>query len=86
MTHPCHKEQIAGINRIEGQIRGIAKMIEEEKYCLDILNQLKAAKSAISTIEGKILKTHLKNCLRNTLNSDLDFEEKVEELLQTLKK
>ena len=54
MSHPCHKEQIASINRIEGQIRGIAKMIEEEeKYCIDILNQLKAAKSAISTIEGK---------------------------------
>lgn len=86
MSHPCHKEQIASINRVEGQIRGIAKMIEEEKYCIDILNQLKAAKSAISTIEGKILKTHLKNCLRNTLNSDLDFEEKVEELLQTLKR
>ena len=86
MSHPCHKEQIASINRVEGQIRGIAKMIEEEKYCIDILNQLKAAKSAISTIEGKILKTHLKNCLRNTLNSDLDFEEKVEELLKTLKR
>ena len=86
MSHPCHKEQIASINRIEGQIRGIAKMIEEEKYCIDILNQLKAAKSAISTIEGKILKTHLKNCLRNTLNSDVDFEEKVEELLKTLKR
>ncbi|WP_339339621.1 metal-sensitive transcriptional regulator [uncultured Oceanicoccus sp.] len=86
MSHPCHKEQIASINRVEGQIRGIAKMIEEEKYCIDILNQLKAAKSAISTIEGKILKTHLKNCLRNTLNSDVDFEEKVEELLKTLKR
>lgn len=86
MSHPCHTEQLAGINRIEGQIRGVAKMIEEEKYCIDILNQLKAAKSAISTIEGKILKTHLKNCVKDTLNSNLDFEDKVEELLKTLKR
>lgn len=86
MSHPCHKEQLAGINRIEGQIRGVGKMIEEEKYCIDILNQLKAARSAIATIEGKILKTHLKNCVKDTLNSDLDFEEKVEELLKTLKR
>jgi DNA-binding FrmR family transcriptional regulator len=86
MSHPCHKEQLAGINRIEGQIRGVAKMIEEGKYCIDILNQLKAAKSAISTIEGKILKIHLKSCVKDTLNSDLDFEEKVEELLKTLKR
>jgi DNA-binding FrmR family transcriptional regulator len=61
-------------------------MIEEGKYCIDILNQLKAARSAIATIEGKILKTHLKNCVKDTLNSDLDFEEKVEELLKTLKR
>ena len=86
MSHPCHKEQLISIKRIEGQIRGIAKMIEDEKYCIDILNQLKAARSAIATIEGKILKTHLKNCVKDTLNSDLDFEEKVEELLKTLKR
>ena len=86
MSHPNHRDQLASLRRIEGQIRGVGKMIEEGKYCIDILNQLKAARSAISTIEGKILKTHLKNCVRDTLNSDLDFEEKIEELLKTLKR
>ena len=61
MSNPCHKDQISSLRRIEGQIRGITKMIEEDKYCIDILNQIKAAKSAIKTVENKILKTHLKN-------------------------
>ena len=60
MTHPCHKDQLASINRIEGQIRGISRMIDDGKYCIDILDQLKAAKNSIKSVEAKILKTHLK--------------------------
>ena len=60
MSHPNHKEQLPSLKRIEGQVRGLTKMIEEEKYCIDILDQVKAVKSAISTVEGNILKTHLK--------------------------
>ena len=52
MSHPCHKDQLANLNRIEGQIRGIAKMIDDDKYCIDILNQIKAVKNAISSVEG----------------------------------
>ena len=60
MNHPSHKDQLSSINRIEGQVRGVAKMIDEQKYCIDILNQIKAIRSAISTVEGNILKKHLK--------------------------
>ena len=60
MSHPCHQQQVASIRRIEGQVRGILKMIEQEKYCIDILNQIKAVKNSLSTVESKILKTHLK--------------------------
>ena len=45
MSHPSHKEHLSSIKRIEGQIRGIAKMIEDEKYCIDILNQIKAVRN-----------------------------------------
>ena len=55
-------------------------MIEEGTYCIDILNQLKAARSAVSSVEGKILKTHLKNCVKDTLSSNLDFAERLETL------
>ena len=86
MSHPNHKEQPPSLKRIEGQVRGITKMIEEEKYCIDILDQVKAVKSAISTVEGKILKTHLKACVEDALSSGNKFDEKVEELLKTLKR
>ena len=86
MNHPSHKKQLASIKRIEGQVRGVAKMVDEEKYCIDILNQIKAVKNALSTVEGKILKNHLKACVKDALKSDQVFEDKVEELMKTLKR
>jgi DNA-binding FrmR family transcriptional regulator len=67
MTHPCHKDQLSSIRRIEGQVRGIEKMIEKGDYCIDILNQIKAVKNSITTVEGKILKNTWKNVLKNLL-------------------
>ena len=64
MKNPCHKEEIPSLNRIEGQVRGIANMIDEEKYCIDILNQIKAVRNALTSIEGKILKRHMKECVK----------------------
>jgi DNA-binding FrmR family transcriptional regulator len=86
MSQPNHRDQLASLRRIEGQVRGITKMIEEEKYCIDILDQIKAAKNAISTVEGRVLKTHLKACVKDALRSDKEFDKKVEELLKTLKR
>ena len=86
MNHPSHKDQLNSIKRIEGQLRGVAKMIDQEKYCIDILDQIKAIRSAISTVEGNILKKHLKACVKETLSSEKNFDEKMEELLKTLKR
>ncbi|MAG46373.1 MAG: hypothetical protein CMD93_02715 [Gammaproteobacteria bacterium] len=85
MKNPCHKDQISSIRRIEGQIRGIEKMIENGEYCIDILNQLKAAKNSIASVEGKILKTHIEDCVKESLSGD-QFEEKVDEIIKTLKR
>ena len=86
MKHSSHTKQLPSLKKIAGQICGIMKMIEEEKYCIDILNQTKAARNAISTVEGKILKTHLKECVKDTLSSQKKFDEKVEEILKILKR
>ena len=83
MKNPCHKDQISSIRRIEGQIRGIEKMIENGEYCIDILNQLKAAKNSIASVEGKILKTHIEDCVKESLSGD-QFEEKVDEIIKSL--
>tara|TARA_B100000674_G_scaffold72457_1_gene50044 strand:+ start:74 stop:334 length:261 start_codon:yes stop_codon:yes gene_type:complete len=86
MSHPNHKGQLPSLRRIEGQVRGITKMIEEEKYCIDILDQIRAVKSALASVEGKVLKIHLKACVKDALRSEKNFDEKVEELLKTLKR
>ena len=86
MKHPNHSEQLASIRRIEGQIKGIGKMIEDERYCIDILNQIKAVRNSIARVEGKILKTHLRGCVKESLDAGNDFEKKVEELLEVLKR
>ena len=86
MKHPCHKEQLTNLRRIEGQIRGIQGMIEEGRYCIDILNQIKAVKNSITTVEGKILKTHLHECIKNSLKGNDDFNAKMDEIVKVLKR
>ena len=85
MSHPCHKDQLSSIRRIEGQVRGIEKMIEKGDYCIDILNQIKAAKNSITTVEGKILKKHLEECIKESLTGD-NLKTKVEEIIRILKR
>ncbi|CAI8262873.1 MAG: Copper-sensing transcriptional repressor RicR [SAR92 bacterium MED-G29] len=86
MSHSCHKHLIPNINRISGQVNGIAKMVDEGKYCIDILNQLKAAKSAIATVEAKILETHIEECVRNSMQSESHMDVKIAELVKILKR
>ena len=86
MKHPCHKEEISSLNRVEGQVRGIAKMIDEDKYCIDILNQIKAVRNAITSVEGRILKKHIKECVKEALSNEKCFDDKVEEVLKTLRR
>ncbi|MDA8786412.1 metal-sensitive transcriptional regulator [Porticoccaceae bacterium] len=86
MTHSCHKKLIPNINRISGQINGIGKMVNEGQYCIDILNQLKAAKSAIATVESKILDKHIEECIRDSLQSQDQIDIKIAELVKVLKR
>lgn len=83
-----HKKQLTRINRIEGQVRGIKNMIEEEKYCVDILTQIKAIRSALKGLELEILDTHAHHCLMGAISSGSDKKarEKVEEILDLVKK
>ena len=57
--HPSHQSQLIALKRVEGQVRGVIKMIDEGKYCIDVLNQIKAAKAALVRIESNVLKNML---------------------------
>ena len=86
MKHPCHKNKIANIKRIKGQIEGVERMINQGKYCIDILNQIKATKNAITSVEGKILKTHLEECIKESINGENEAQQKIDEILKVLKR
>ena len=86
MKNLCHKQLIPNINRIAGQINGVGKMVDEGKYCIDILNQLKAAKSAIATVEAKILEKHIEECVRDSMQSQDQIDTKIAELVKILKR
>lgn len=75
------------LKRIEGQIRGIQRMVEEKRYCVDILTQLSAAGSAISSVQNSILERHLDTCFTTALvgESKRDKKEKISEVIKILK-
>ena len=86
MKHATHKDQLINLKKIEGQVRGLQAMIGEEKYCVDILNQIKAVKNAIISVEGKILKVHLRACIRGSLGDETLVNNKIEEIVKLLKR
>jgi len=72
--------------RIEGQVRGVSKMIAEDRYCIDVVRQLQAIKAALSGLEKIVLDDHLETCVEDALTSnDVGARrEKVEELVAVL--
>jgi DNA-binding FrmR family transcriptional regulator len=80
--------KINRLNRIAGQVRGVAQMIEDDRYCIDILNQVAAIRSALSKVESLVLKDHAACCVAEAIRSgDADEQrEKFEELVELLEK
>ncbi|WP_164115664.1 metal-sensitive transcriptional regulator [Sphingorhabdus sp. Alg239-R122] len=74
--------------RIEGQVRGIAKMVEDDRYCIDILTQLQAVKAALGRAESEILKNHAAHCVAEAIESggEADQREKFTELVELFEK
>ena len=79
---------IRRLSRIEGQVRGITRMIEEERYCIDILQQVQAIKAALARVEDAILKDHTATCVESAIQSGdgLEQRKKFEELIDLLAK
>ena len=64
-----HRDQLARLRRVEGQVRGVAQMVEQGRYCVDILIQLQAARAALATIERDVLEAHLGACVADAVAS-----------------
>ncbi|MBC5997596.1 transcriptional regulator [Romboutsia ilealis] len=79
---------IKRLKRIEGQVKGIQKMVEEERYCVDILVQISAIRSAINKVGSIILENHIKGCVTESIkHDDMEVtEQTIQELMDTISK
>ncbi|MFC7052518.1 metal-sensitive transcriptional regulator [Hansschlegelia quercus] len=83
----CTKTSCAKrLNRIEGQVRGITRMLEEDRYCIDVVTQISAVRAALKRVEEEILKDHVGHCVEDAIQSgDKDEQrQKVAELVHVL--
>ena len=76
---------IKRVNRLEGQVRGVGRMIEEDRYCIDIVNQLSAVQAAARELSLQILEGHVRHCVMDAAQTE-DAEPKLDELIDTLGK
>ena len=71
------KSLINRLGRIEGQVRGVRKMVEQDRYCIDILHQIQVVKAALAKAEDEILKTHASHCVAEAIASGNAEEQRV---------
>lgn len=78
-----HEENLDRLARIEGQVRGLRRMVEEGAYCVDIMTQVQAVCSALRAVGHKILRKHMEHCVADAMKakSPKEIEEKIEEII-----
>ncbi|MBI4725285.1 MAG: metal-sensitive transcriptional regulator [Rhodomicrobium sp.] len=88
MDGEAKKKSLERLSRIEGQVRGIARMIENGRYCIDIMTQIAAAQAALRKVEDELLKRHVSHCVENAIMSgDADDQRrKIAELIEVLER
>ncbi len=88
VPHTTHEKELIALRRIEGQVRGVQKMIEEKKYCVDIVIQLHAAINALYRVAEKIFARHLEHCVTDAFRgkSEKDKREKIAEIMDVVKR
>jgi CsoR family transcriptional regulator, copper-sensing transcriptional repressor len=76
------------LSRIEGQVRGVARMVEEDRYCIDVLTQLQAARAALARVETEMLKDHLGHCIESAIvaGDAAEQRKKAAELIQLMER
>jgi len=83
MERSISEKVLKNLNRVEGQVRGIAKMVGEDRYCIDVVTQIEAARAALARIESDLLRQHLGHCVHRAMNSKNASEQEkvIEELV-----
>ncbi len=83
----AHKEQLANrLKRIEGQVRGVQRMVDQEAYCIDILTQIHSIIAASEGVARIVLKDHADHCVREAIENREEADEKLEELMAAVER
>jgi CsoR family transcriptional regulator, copper-sensing transcriptional repressor len=85
INEEAKKNAVTRLKKIEGQIRGIMKMVENEKYCIDIINQITAAEKALSGVSRIVMKRHVESCVTEAITKG-QGKEMINELIETIYK
>jgi CsoR family transcriptional regulator, copper-sensing transcriptional repressor len=88
MRDDAKSQCLKRLSRIEGQVRGLARMLEEDRYCIDVITQVAAVRAALKRVEEQVLEDHVRHCVEHAIMSG-DAEEqrkKVAELLEVLRR
>jgi DNA-binding FrmR family transcriptional regulator len=85
---PSHTSQLQRLRLVEGQVRGVIKMIENKRYCMDILQQTRAISAALKAVENNIMKDHMISCVATALKSNKKKEQanKIKEVIEVMSK
>jgi len=88
MQHDTRATCLKRLSRIEGQVRGISRMVEDDRYCIDIVTQVAAVRAALKKVEEEVLRDHVGHCVKHAIASgDADEQrQKVTELVEVLGK
>jgi DNA-binding FrmR family transcriptional regulator len=87
MKHATHKQELTRLKRIEGQVKGVIRMVEEERYCVDILTQLRAVRAALRKVETRVLRGHVDHCVvAAARGGEAAKQQKLDELFGVLDK
>jgi len=86
MAKASKAASIRRLNRIEGQVRGLARMVEDDRYCIDIVTQIGAVRAALRRVEEEILRGHVAHCVEHAIRSGdkADQRRKVKELMDVM--
>ncbi|MBI4342010.1 MAG: metal-sensitive transcriptional regulator [Candidatus Omnitrophica bacterium] len=82
-TVPKHSGLLPRLRRIEGQVRGISRMVEERRYCIDIIQQLTAVRRALDQVSLKVMNGHINTCVSTAIRKR-EGKQKIGELMQTI--
>ena len=86
MRRDAKESALKRLQRIEGQVRGLIRMVEEDRYCIDVVTQISAARAALRKVEEEVLHDHVAHCVENAIASGNKAEQrrKVAELMEVL--